>query len=432
MSPDGVKVLRGSVRIPTSKPHTQRALLMAALATGESVIRRPNVCSESELLRNAVTALGARVTERREDLVVHGVGGWPRRPSSVLPVAGSGFALRHLLPIAALAEPPCVLTGDRRLAARPLQPLLDALAELGSRAEPADPELGLPVVTWTSGLCGGDIEIPADETSQFVSALMLAAPYASAPVRIRVPGTLVSHHYVRMTRELMTRYGAEVGTDDDLRTIEVRPGGYRATDILIGPDVTSLFYFVAAAVVADADLLVEDVVLGQDAFLDSVADLGRRLGVRLSQQGTALRITSGPAPADRVVVDASDIPTLVPALAAIASSLPAGMSLTNARHIQHHKTSRLQVVLDELARMGRVLRPLHRDGQLDGFASDRVEPAAADVVDSHGDHRNFMALSLAAMAVERPVHVLGADTLTTSFADFEQCFRALSVSPSRA
>jgi 3-phosphoshikimate 1-carboxyvinyltransferase len=425
-------LLRGSVRIPASKPHTQRALLMAALARGESTIRRPNACSEARLLQEAAVAFGASFTAQGDSLLVCGVDGRPRRPTSVLQVEGSGFALRHLTPVAALAEAPCVLTGDRRLATRPVQPLLAALAALGSRAEPADPALVLPLVTWTTGLRGGLVEVGASETSQFVSALMLAAPYADDAVSIRVPGVMVSQQYIRITRDLMRHFGARVRTSADLHAIDVRPGGYRGRSLLVGPDVTSLFYFIAAAVVADADILIEDAVLGVDAFLDRAAALGRRLGTRIEQKGTALRITSGPPPADQVVIDASGIPTLVPALAAVASSLPAGMLLRNARHIRHHKTSRLQVVLSELARMGRILRPHDRNGELDGFETERVEPGSADTVDSQGDHRNFMALYLATMALERPVQVLGMENLSTSFPEFLDCFRTLTTSPARA
>jgi len=420
-------VLRGTVRIPTSKPHTQRALLMAALADGTSTIRRPNVCSESLLLRDAVEAFGARITAHGDDLEVRGVAGRPERPTSVLRVAGSGFALRHLLPIAALAAAPCVLTGERGLAARPVEPLLAALATLGCRAEPADPALVLPIVTWSTGIAGGRVVVPGSETSQFVSALALAAPCADGPVAIRVPGELVSHHYVRITCEMMRQFGADVSPSDDLCAIEVRPGGYRPRDTLVGPDVTSLFYFITAAVVADTDILVEDVVLGRDLFLDTAVALGRRLGVHLAQESSALRVTSAAPPAEQVVVDATSIPTLVPALAAIASSLPNGMLLRNARHIRNHKTSRLQVVLDELARMGRMLHRHHRDGQLDGFETDRVGPLSTDEVDSRGDHRNFMALWLATMAVDRPVRVRGAESLATSFPDFRDCFNALAM-----
>jgi len=432
MPSESLTVLRGSVRIPTSKPHTQRALLLAALAEGRSTIHNPNLCSEAALLQRAVTALGARCMTDGGQLIVEGVGGRPNRPSSVLNLAGSGFALRHLLPIAALAEAPCVLTGNRRLAGRPIQPLLTALAELGCRVEPVDRELTLPIITWDIGIAGGTVDVPASETSQFVSSLMLAAPYAAAPVTIRVPGEMVSHHYVRITYAMMRQFGADVRADDDLHRIDVKPSGYRAGTARIGPDVNAFFYFAAAAVVTDADILVEDVQLGEDSLLDSALTVARRMGVRLVQEGSAVRIVSGPPPAERILIDARGIPTLVPALAAVASSLPHGMVLRNARHIQHHKTSRLQVVLEELARMGRILRPILRDGQLDGFETYRTGAATVDEVDGRGDHRNFMALSIAAMAVEREVHVHGAETLHTSFADFKDCFRSLTSTHTRS
>lgn len=426
MVSDAPTVLRGRVRIPASKPHTQRALLMAALADGESVIRRPNACSEVELLAEACRAFGAGLRHDGDDLVVRGVGGRPRRPTAVLRVAGSGYALRHLLAVASLADAPCVLTGDRRLAGRPVQPLLDALGALGGRAESADADLVLPIVTWSTGLAGGAADVPADETSQFVSALMLAAPYAAAPVRLRVTGLAVGRDYIRMTRDMMTRFGAAAAVDDAVHQIDVQPGGYQARDLVVGPDATSLFYFIAAAVIADTDILVEDVVLGQDAFLDATVELGRRLGVVVSQEGTAVHIASGPAPAHPLEVDATDVPTLVSALAALASSLPRGMMLHGARHVGFHKTPRLRVVMDGLAEMGRVLAPVWREGELDGFRTVDTRPPAATRIGSQGDHRNYMALYLAALAVRQPVQVLGADTLHASFADFRECFRELS------
>jgi len=424
---DPPSVLRGTVRVPASKPHTQRALLMASLADGESTIRRPNLSSEAELLRAACGAFGAECADDGDWLAIRGVGGRPRRPGSVLHVAGSGFALRHLLSIAMLAEGPCVLSGDRALAGRPVRPLLDALAGLGGRAESADPELVLPLVAWGRRLAGGTVEVPAHQTSQFVSALMLVAPYAAAPVHLLVPEPIVGRHYIRMTRDMMARFGAQVRADGALHRIEISPGGYRAVrDLVVGPDTTSLFYFIAAAVIADADITVEDVVLGADDFLDTTVALGRRLGVHIEQDGTAVRIVSGPPPARLVEVDAADLPTLVPALAALASSLPGGMVLRGARHVGYHKTDRLQVVMDGLADMGRILTPLRQAGALDGFRTERTEPPSAERVDSLGDHRNFMALHLASRALTRPVEVLGADTLHASFPEFQECFRALS------
>ena len=420
------RVLRGSVRIPTSKPGTQRALLMGTLATGTTVIHRPNVCSESLLLRQACTELGARIRWEPglDRITIEGTGGRLKRPATILRTAGSGFALRHLMALTSFVPGPCVLTGDRRLAQRPVKPLADALTALGSRLEPADPALGLPLVNWEYGLTGGEVRVAADETSQFVSAILLATPYADGPVTVRVPEPIVGASYIRMTMAMMRTFGARVSGEVGL--IKVEPGGYQGVELVAGPDATSLFYFTAAAVVADADYLVRDVTLGEQPLLDAAVAAGRALGVRIIQQGPDIRIVSGPAPVERVEIDATNIPTFVPALAAVASSLPCGLRVTGASHIRHHKTSRLSVMMDQLARLGRPLAPVVRDGELDGFESlPPVSAHPAPTLDSCGDHRNFMALYLASLAGPRPVSITGSETVQDSFSQFLDCFKEL-------
>jgi 3-phosphoshikimate 1-carboxyvinyltransferase len=439
------KSLRGTVAIPASKPDTQRALLLSALADGVSRIRRVNVCSESLLLREACGELGARFSDFRDaggdGIEVTGTGGRPARPATVLRTADSGYALRHLTAVAALVDGPCVITGGRGLAARPIAPLVESLSALGARLESADPALVLPLVVWSGELAGGAVRVPAAETSQFASAVMLVAPYAAAPVTITLPPPVVGAGYIRLTAQLMRRFGARVTTAPDLSRVVVEPGGYRGTDLTVGPDATSLFYFLAAAVVTDTDILVTDVTLGADPFVDTVVALGRRLGVRVTQAGSDIRIASGPPPAGLTKIDAAAVPTLIPALAAIAGDLPGGMLLRGARHVRHHKTSRLATVLAELAVLRRPLRPVFDGQELDGFETaeppERPAPLAsldgaaagrpAFRVDSHGDHRNFMALYLAALTLSEPVEIAGEQTLATSFADFVGCFESLSL-----
>jgi 3-phosphoshikimate 1-carboxyvinyltransferase len=428
-----VPALRGSVRVPSSKPHCQRAFLFAALAEGRSRIRRLNTCTETNLVADACVEFGGALTYDGDTVTVDGVAGRPRRPAAVLRTAGSGFALRNLLAISALAPGPSIFAGDSRLGHRPLAPLVDCLQQLGSRVESLDPGSALPIVSWGGGIHGGAVDVPADETSQFVTALLLVAPYADDVVRLRLPEPIVGHHYIAMTIAMMRDFGATVDASDDLTEITVRPGGYTGRDTCIGPDATSLFYFVGAAVVTDVDLRIDDVRLGIDPFLDSAIELGRALGARITPDGDGVRIRSGEPPAAQVVVDATDVPTLVPALAAIAPSLPAGMRLTGADHLRHHKTSRLDVLMSELETLGRRLAPIYVDGALDGFVSAGMGRPSGDRVDSHGDHRLFMALYLASLATDQVTRLRGHETLVTSFSDFLECFDTLRASaPSAA
>ncbi len=423
--PGSAGKLLGTVRVPASKPHCQRAVLLASLAAGRSEIHNFADCTETSIIAKSCGGFGARYRSDAHQVTIDGFDGMPNPAQQVLRTAGSGFALRTLLAVSCLVAAPTVFVSNERMSHRPIRPLLGALAAQGSTFEPLDPAEPLPLVSFGGGLRGGTISVASDQTSQFVTALMLVAPYGASPLTLELAAPPVGGHYIRMTVDLMRQFGAVVNASEDLSTLRVQPGGYRASGVSVGVDVNAFFYFVAAAVVADADIRVREVRLGVDAFLDAAVSIGRRLGVVIEQDGSDVRISSGEPPTARVYLDAVDVPTLVPALAAVASSLPAGMELTGAAHLVYHKTSRLDLTIEGLAAMGRHLEPVYTDGQLAGFRTQRLGPPSAAVVDSHGDHRLFMALFLASLSLEESVHITGADTLTASFPAFLPTFESL-------
>lgn len=424
-----VSALRGEVRLPSSKPHGQRAVLLAALADGESRLLGLDVCSETATVRHGCAQLGARFGGDRDEMLVHGRGTRSRAPAGVLRVGGSGFALRSLLALSCLGPGPAVFAGLPGLGRRPLAPLLAALDSLGGRIEPLTEDGLLPLVSWGGGLTAPaeTVAVPTAETSQFATALLLAGPYVAGGLRLDLLPPVGGGHYLRMTVGMMRLFGADVVTAGD--RIEVRPGRYRGRTVRIGPDVTSLFSFLAAAVLVDTDVVVPGVRPGGDPFIDAALELGRRLGVRVEPAGAGIRIASGPPPDRRVTVDAAELPTLVPALAAVAPALPAGMRLSGAAHLQHHKTSRLGVVIAELAKLGRRLEPVFTGGRLDGFvtagATGPAEPTGQPL-DSHGDHRLYVALHLAAMTAVRPPELTGEETLSASFPGFPAAIAQLA------
>jgi 3-phosphoshikimate 1-carboxyvinyltransferase len=314
---------------------------------------------------------------------------------------------------------------DERMAHRPLLPLVERLSALGARIESIDPTSILPLVNWGGQLRGGIQNISAETTSQFASAVLLIAPYADDTLVLRLPGTIVGREYVHLTVSLMQQFGAQVSASADMRLIEVRRGGYQAREITIGPDVTSLFYFIAAAVIVDTDVHVANVFLGTDPALDKAVAIGRALGVQVSQTPYGVQICSGPPPRQRVELQVEHVPTLVPALAALAASLPYGLRITGAQHIQFHKTSRLAAVLGELEKIGHQFDPIYERDALDGFETMPANGRVTEQVDSHGDHRLFMALFLACLRAPLPTYVSGQETLVTSFPEFVECFAEL-------
>lgn len=428
--PRGDLRLSGTVEIPASKPHCQRALLLASLARGRSRVENFHSCSETSIIAASCVAFGARHDRIGDTVVIEGVDGRPQGPRQVLDTAGSGFALRTLLAMSSLVAGSTVFVGNSRLGSRPLRPLIDALADQGCVIQPLTDTEALPLVSFGAGLRGGVIRVPADQTSQFVTALLMVAPYADSPTTLILASRPVGAHYLRMTIELMRRFGAQVEADQQLTTVRVQPGGYHGCQVGVGVDVNAFFYFVAAAVVTEVDVRIRHAVLDADPFLDAAVAIGRRLGVRIEQDGADVRVRSATVPAEPVLIDATDVPTLVPALAAVAASLPAGLELTGAAHLVHHKTSRLDTVLAGLAELGIRLQPVHRDGVLDGFRSGRVGPPSGRTVHSQDDHRLFMALYIATLAIPEPVDVTGADTLVASFPSFVATFESLR-SPAR-
>src|SRR5947209_7684480 len=381
-----MRTLRGSVRIPPSKPHCQRALILATLAKGASEIHNMNTCTETQVIAEASQAFGATLQWQNESLKIRGVGGHLRQPRRVLCVEGSGFALRNILAMASLVDGSTILTGDKNLGRRPHQPLIDRLSELGACIEPLEPQQALPLINWGGGLMGGSISIPVETTSQFATALMLVAPYAADTVVLRLVGEMVGKEYVHLSLDLMREFGATVFASEDLQEIEIHNEGYRARNITIGPDVTSLFSFIAAAVVVDTNIHIEDVHLGSDPLQDEAIAIGRRLGVQVYQTAHGVRILSGSPPTKRVELHVAHVPTLVPALTAIACRLPHGMRITGAQHVRFHKTSRLETLMAELDKLNYSFKPIYKGDAVDGFEADFV--ANADVcvnsVDSHG------------------------------------------------
>ncbi len=430
--------LHGTAVLPGSKPHGQRAVVLASLSDGTSTLHDVNLCAETLILLNACRALGAAIEMSGTRLRITGVFGRPGRPAQVLQAAGSGLAARVLLAVSCLGDGPAVLTGSQRVAERPLGPLFSLLRDLGARLDPICPPAFLPAVSWGGGLDGGTVTVPMADTSQFATALLLAAPYARGPVTVLLDPCGIGQEYVTVTADMMAAFGAtltvgKTATGELPDRVTVRPGGYTARDLSIGPDATVLFCLIAAGVGAEAEFTLgwpagTSSGWGDDPLVAAALDIGRRLGMRLTPAAAGLRVAGWQPPRAPVHVDAIAVPTFIPALAAVAARLPYGVRVTGARHLQFHKTDRLALLLSELGKLGHRFKPVMQSGELDGFETAAPGPASGAELDSHGDHRLFCALVLAALASPDPVVVRGEQTLAASFPGFLRCLAGLGVS----
>jgi 3-phosphoshikimate 1-carboxyvinyltransferase len=386
-----------TIRVPGSKSITNRALVLAALTEPEkqSQISGALRSEDTEVMVDALRALGFRVTA---DWGTNSI--QVRRNASASPIpankadlftANSGTTMRFLTAMVSLGNGRYRLDGVARMRERPIEDLLAALRQLGVRAESERGD-GYPPVTINSyGLRGGTVRINGETSSQYLSALLMAAPLARSHVTIEVAGTLVSRPYVEMTLRIMEAFG--VAVESDLATyfdVPVQPW-YEAQTYCVEPDASSASYFFAAAAIAGGEVSVADVkadgLQGDSNFVNLLYEMGCHV-----VGGTSGTKVKG-WPLQGVMTDMNAISDTVMTLAAVACFADGPTTIRNVAHIRHKETDRLAAVATELRRLG---------AEVDEFADGLTitpRPLHGAEVETYNDHRMAMSLALIGLKV---------------------------------
>ncbi|MBB6470590.1 hypothetical protein [Sphaerisporangium rubeum] len=423
--------VRGEVRIPHSKPHMQRAVLLSLLANAPSVIVNPAWSSESRDLFEAAKLFGADVVHEDEArLVVTGTGRSAGPPATPVTTAGSAFNFRTLAAVACLIPGETVIEGNASMRARPVTRYLNFITDLGARWDDVSDATHLRIKVRGGSRLAGETLIDPRHSSQALTAALLVAPLADGEVRIRYDGEPVGEGYVDLTLAMMREQGAAVERSGP--SFLVTPSAYRSQVHLIASDFTALSYVAGAvAVVRDADVTVAGYrpsgLSSEKEFMEVLGALG--VHCRHDPVARTLRLRhTGPAAAS-VEIDGRNMPTVVPTLAAIAPFVDAKVTVRDVAHVNNHKCPRVSVMLTELGRLGCQLTPLHRaDGLLDGFTTTgRQSPPGGVAVDGHGDHRIFMSLATAALGCRMGAVVDGAHLLPASFPGYLDVLTRLGV-----
>lgn len=415
---------QGDAEVPRSKPHMQRAILLSLLANAPSIIARPAWSSESRDLCEAARQFGLDVAGAgdAEQLVLTGTGRSLRQPGEPVWTAGSAFNFRTIVALACLVPGETVIEGNRSMLARPVVRYLNFVADLGARLEDiSDPER-VRVRVRGSRRLGGETVIDTTHSSQALTAALLIAPLAGEPVRIRCDERgQVGEGYVDLTLDLMRRQGAIVTRDGG--SFVIAPGPYQSRLHLIPSDFTAMSYLAAIVAVAqEAEISVADYQPSSLSSEQEFLAVLRRLGIDTSHDPVTrtLLIRRTAPEAASIEIDGCNIPTVVPALAAIAPFVEAAVTVRNVAHVNNHKCARVSVMVQELSRMGcRITAVRRADGAVDGFsAAGPQRPSGGVVVDSHGDHRIFMSLAVAALGARSATCVSGTQHLGASFPGF--------------
>ena len=381
--------------VPGSKSLTNRALLVAALARGESRLGGALVAEDAEVMRVALERLGAGITTLGAapggvDLSVRGVDGqWPV-DGAELDVRLSGTAVRFLTAAVALGHGRFRLDGTERMRERPIEDQLEALRALGVDARS---ELGSgcpPVVVQAAGLPGGRVRVAGDRSSQYLSGLLLAAPYARAPLTLEVVGTLQSKPFVDVTLAVMRAFGVEVAREGYER-FEVPSGGYRGRDYAIEGDAMAAGYFWAGAALAGGRArtlgLGAETVQGDAALLDVL----ERMGARVRRESDAIEVEASPGVRLRGGrFDLNAFPDQAQTLAVLALAADGPVHIDDVWNLRIKETDRLRALRLELERLGARVEERQDGVSVWPLAS----PPPPTLVRTYGDHRMAMAFAL--------------------------------------
>ncbi len=399
------------VVLPGSKSITNRALVCAALAEGESVLRGALRADDTEAMLHGLGALGIAVDPNwdRHAVRVRGCAGRPPAELAVIDARMSGTTARFLLPLAAMGRGTRRVDGAQRLRERPMGPALDALRSLGAEVQAIGAPAQLPVELTGGTLLGGSIAVAGEVSSQFLSGLLLSGPAMPLGLNVRLTTELVSRPYVDMTLAVMAAFGVDADHPDQ-DTWTVAPGTYRGTEYDIEPDATAASYVFAAAVIAGGRVQVEG--LGTSSLQGDLAFAGllREMGADVEQ--TAQRTTVRATGALRgIEADLSQISDTAQTLAVVAAFADSPTRVRGIGFIRGKETDRIAAVVTELQRAG-----IDASEEVDGFVV-RPGPLRPAVIQTYGDHR--MAMAFALLGLRAPgIEIADPQCVAKTFPDY--------------
>ncbi len=406
-------IISGGITCPPNKSYTHRAIFLASLTHGHSTVSNVLYSADTMATINACKKLGA-------DIDIDGSMVRIANPIDVnvlndiveIDAENSGTTIRIASSIASLFSNEIILTGDESLQKRPMQPLLDALSEMGAQCSSTDG--GRPPIKIKGRITGGDVSISGDLSSQFISALFICAPLTDRGINIAIKGNLVSKPYLDATIATMRKFKVAVDTLIPYKRYNISPQIYQETVFTVPIDSSSLALLLAAAVLVGRDVTIKgdvgDLPQGDEVFIDILEELG----VTIVIQDDQIRVRT-PDLLKGGRFDLNNSPDLLPPLAIMALNASEPIQIFNVRHARVKETDRIAVLAQELVKLGLSIKE-NDDGLTINAAPDILLLQGANL-DAKGDHRLFMAFCIAGMYVGDTV-VTDPESVKVSYPDF--------------
>lgn len=397
--------LCGSLRAPPSKSYTHRAMFCSALAQGQSKLHSPLSCEDTLATSHALSKIGV-TTVWSDGTACVTRSGELKKPSDVIFCGESGTTLRFITAVCATTHHDADISGGPSLLKRPVKDLAVALHQLGANCTSNE---GYPPVHVRGPIRGGSVRIPGNVSSQYVSALLLAAPLAEMPVEIDVSGRLESKSYVQMTLEMQNKFGVRVDASDDLTEFRTTGETYHPSQVQIEGDWSSAaFLLVGAAIVGEKVRVhgLADESLQADRRLTRILE---RMNAQVTQDSDSATVEKSQL--EPVEVDVSDCPDLFPAICALCAMTDGVSTVAGIRRLRIKESNRVQAMRNGLRQMG--IKTQESENLLTICGS---RPRKA-VLNPYHDHRIAMAFAVLALCTDETT-IVDAECVTKSYPSF--------------
>ena len=399
--------LNGKIICPSNKSYTHRAIFLAALSDGKSIVKKILHSNDTVATISACRGFGVEVEEVENNVTIKNKIDETVQ-SSIINAENSGTTIRIAIAIAALSGGNTTLTGDDSLKKRPMQPILDALERMGVKTESNE---GRPPIHINGKIQGKEISINGDISSQFISALLIIAPRLPDGLIINVEGKLVSKPYVDLTIAIMKKFGVDVKIEEEYKKYVVSHQIYKPTTFSIPSDFSNLALLLAANVLLgdglDIEISLGDMPQGDEAIVDIL----EKLGVNVTLEDDIIT-TESPISLKGGKFDLSDTPDLLPAIAILALKSEKPIEMFNVKHARYKETDRIAIISRELKKIG-----LNVEEKDDGMILKKSSELIPAELNSENDHRLFMAFSIVGMFIGECT-VSDPDAVKVSYPEF--------------
>jgi len=375
------------IRIPGSKSYTNRALLLAALAKGKSTISNPLESDDTRVMIQALKKLGIKILKKGGQYEVSGNGGTLEKPPGKLFLGNAGTAVRFLCAVLATTNFESTITGDKRMRQRPIQDLITALQKLGADISSSK---GCPPLKIKGGLKGGMTDVNGNISSQYLSALLMAAPFAKEPVTVKVKGHLTSLPYVRMTLDTMAKFGIRPA-NDNYRSFKIRPATYKPANYMVEGDASSASYFWAIAALNKCSVKVINIdkssAQADLVFTEILEEMGCRVNA-----GKNFITVKGPAVLKPLgTINLNHMPDSAMTVAILAAFAGGKSVLRGLGNLRVKESDRLRALKNELTKIGVEIK----EGP--DYLEIKGDPDAGQsaIIETYNDHRMAMCFAVA-------------------------------------